>query len=95
MQGKLSEKQTIHLGLSELYAKSSSYQQFLQLLLQSDLTVCRRGGTIAGVQGNKRRYRLKTLGFSADRVIKEQQLVQTRLQDLSKEKVQNDRSLDR
>lgn len=52
------------MRLGSLYSSSTSQKSFLNLIENSDLPFYKRGGKIVGIQGDKRRYRLKTLGFA-------------------------------
>lgn len=44
-------------------------KSFFKSLTQKGYALYERGGRIAGIQGEKRRYRLSTLGYSEDRLI--------------------------
>ncbi len=72
------------MRLAEIYNESNSKEHFFKKLETAGLNVYSRNNTIAGLQGNKRRYRLKTLGFSKERL---QELHQNRLKELSKSRL--------
>ena len=87
LQGKQSEKQQIFLILSALFSQARSEKHFYQLITKSELTTYTHAGKM-GIQGQRRRYRLKTLGFSQERV---QNLSQSKkrlktLKDITKER---------
>jgi len=83
LKGKLSEKQQMNMRLAEIYSKSTSEKAFLKAL--KALNVYERNGKIAGLQGERRRYRLKTLGFSKVRL---EELNQSKTKDVTKSRLE-------
>lgn len=68
LRGKRSERQQISLKVLELFSRSNSEKDFYKKLEQEGLRPYERGGKIVGVYGQKRKFRLKTLGFSHERI---------------------------
>lgn len=55
------------MHLARAYELAKSEEQFYQLLKDAGLNLYFRGKQ-PGIQGNKRKYRLSTLGFSLERI---------------------------
>ena len=68
LQGKRSEKQKFQLKIAEIFNSVNNSEKFFKKLESEGLQLYERGGSIAGIQGEKRRYRLKTLGYSPERI---------------------------
>jgi hypothetical protein len=68
LKGKQSEKQKFQLKIAEVFGSSPNSIKFFKSLEKEGLQLYERGGSIAGIQGEKRRYRLKTLGYSKERI---------------------------
>lgn len=67
LRGHQSEKQQLQMILSEIYSKANSTEQFYTMIEDRKLNLYFRGKE-PGIKGNKRKYRLKTLGFSRERI---------------------------
>ncbi len=67
LRGKQSEKQQLQMVLAKAYNEAKSEQQFYALLKEEGLTLYFRAKA-PGVIGEKRRYKLKTLGYSLERI---------------------------
>ena len=63
LRGKRSERQDIQDILVGVYARERKEKVHYRELEKAGLKLYSRGGKIVGVQGFRRRYRLKTLGF--------------------------------
>jgi len=63
LRGKRSERQDIQDILVAVYARERKEKVHYKKLENAGLKLYSRGGKIVGVQGFRRRYRLKTLGF--------------------------------
>ncbi len=83
LAGKTSEKQNLHYQLALAYTKARSEKNFYQLLQKNGLTLYERGGNISGVQGEKRRYRLKTLGYSNEKIKEINMRINQRLKEVT------------
>ena len=98
LKGKLSEKQQLTMQLQEIYNQSKTVDDFYRNMSSAGLSPYRRGGRIAGLDGAKRRYRLKTLGFSLERIadIENHVRTQDRLQEIKRlhEQRRDDRAID-
>ncbi|GGG25083.1 hypothetical protein GCM10011344_27180 [Dokdonia pacifica] len=90
LNGKLSEKQQMNMRLAEIYSRSTSEKSFFKALKK--LNVYERNGEITGLQGEKRRYRLKTLGFSKERL---EELNQSKLNNVTKSRLEQLKKLDK
>jgi len=80
--------------LKTCYKKADSIECFFDLLKESALKSYIRGGRISGVVFNERKYRLKTLGFTQERLQELEQLHKRKsdiggLRKKSKEKIIN------
>ncbi len=56
------------MGIERAYAKATSVAQFYELLQKEEGLELYFRGEKPGIQGEKRRYRLKTLGYSLERI---------------------------
>lgn len=84
LRGKQSERQEIQSKLIEVFATEKTERVYYKELEKVGLELYSRDGKIVGVHGLKRRYRLKTLGFSPERIIMERTQAITRLNELEK-----------
>jgi len=99
LRGKQSEKQLLQIALAKAYSKASSQKKFYNLLKEKGLTLYFRARA-PGIIGEKRRYKLKTLGYSLERISllelentqKQQQL--TRLAQLKRNEPEQDLDLE-
>ena len=66
LKGQQSEKQQLKLLLAEVYSKAKSKQHFFKLLQKEGVALYFRGNS-PGIIG-RRKYRLKMLGYSQDRI---------------------------
>ena len=94
LKGKLSEKQKLNMRLAEIYNTSTSQKGFLKTLSSKGMEVYTRNGRIAGLKGDKRKYRLKTLGFSKERLA-ELDTMNTRMKEIKKLNKNNSKDLER
>lgn len=94
LMGKQSERQQIAQKVMELYAEAKSEKSFYLKLEKAGLRPYQRGGKIVGVMGTKRKYRLKTLGYSAERIAKEKRKQHSRLQSLERLKATKNKDLE-
>lgn len=93
LKGKISEKQKLNMRLAEIYNTSKSERDFLKALEKESSYA--RNGKIVGLQGEKRRYRLNTLGFSEAR-LKALDKTNQRLRQLeNRELLDRDKGLER
>ena len=91
LRGKQSERQQISLKVLEAFAQSNSKKHFYERLHKLGLETYERSGKVVGVYGNKRKYRLQTLGFSEYRIReldnqKEKNKTRNRLRELNNER---------
>lgn len=68
LQGKQSEKQQLQYQIALAFSNATSPQSFYTTLNKQGITLYERGGKITGIVGEKRKYRLKTLGYSQERI---------------------------
>ena len=98
LRGKLSEKQKLQMKLQEVYNESKTVDDFYRNISPAGLSPYIRGGKIAGLDGAKRRYRFKTLGFSQERIadIENHVRTQDRLRELKlmHEQERDERAID-
>jgi len=88
LRGKQSERQQIRSALIDIFARERSEKVHYGKLEKEGLKLYARNGKVVGIQGVKRRYRLKTLGFDPLRISMERD----RLQDLKR--MERDRDKD-
>lgn len=91
LRGKRSKKQLLQLQLASAYSESKSKEQFFQKLQKQGLELYSRAGKTVGLKHDNKKYRLKTLGFSKDKiqnldVVKDIKQLQSRLQSLQKQR---------
>lgn len=67
LRGQQNEKQQFQMILAKAYSKAKSQKQFYALLKAEGLQLYYRAKT-PGIIGEKRNYRLKTLGYSLERI---------------------------
>jgi len=67
LRGQQSEKQQIQMKLAVSYSKATSQKHFYSLLKKEELTLYFRNKE-PGIKGIKRKYKLKTLGYSLERI---------------------------
>ena len=92
LRGKRSERQDIQNILVGVYARERKEKVHYGELEKAGLKLYSRGGKIVGVQGFRRRYRLKTLGFDpALRLSMENIQSPYRMEELQKLKSNKDR----
>ena len=92
LRGKRSERQDIQDILVGVYARERKEIVHYRELEKAGLKLYSRGGKIVGVQGFRRRYRLKTLGFDpALRLSMENIQSPYRMEELQKLKSNKDR----
>ena len=92
LRGKRSERQDIQDILVGVYARERKEKVHYGELEKAGLKLYSRGGKIVGVQGFRRRYRLKTLGFDpALRLSMENIQSPYRMEELQKLKSNKDR----
>ena len=92
LRGKRSERQDIQDILVGVYARERKEKVHYGELEKAGLKLYSRGGKIVGVQGFRRRYRLKTLGFDpALRLTMENIQSPYRMEELQKLKSNKDR----
>lgn len=89
LRGKQSERQELRDVLVEVFARVRTEQVNKREFEKAGIQFYSRGGKIVGVQGFKRRYRLKTLGFDPARISIEKE--QKRMNELQKLKSQKDK----
>ena len=94
LRGKRSERQEIQSKLIEVFAKERTERVYYKELEKAGLELYSRDGKIIGVHGLKRRYRLKTLGFSPERISMEKIKTQDRWKQLKKAKSLEDKNHD-
>lgn len=94
LRGKRSERQELQMKLIEVFSKQRREQVHYSEFEKAGLKFYTRDGKIVGVHGLRRRYRLKTLGFSPERIAMEQTKTHERLQNLNKQKNLEDRDQD-
>lgn len=82
LRGKQSERQELRDVLVEVFARVRTEQVDKSEFERAGIQFYSRAGKIVGVQGFKRRYRLKTLGFDPARISMEKE--QKRMNDLQK-----------
>lgn len=68
LAGKTSEKQNYRYQLARAYSEARSEKNFFDLLQKNGLLLYERGGVVSGIQGERRRYRLRTLGYSNSKI---------------------------
>ena len=68
LRGQRSKKQLLQLQLAESFSSAKSSQDFYQRIEKKGLQLYERGGHIIGILDNQKKYRLKTLGFSKERI---------------------------
>lgn len=66
--GRATDKEQVIGMLKTCYKKANSKDTFFELLKESGLSTYVRGGRISGVVFSGRKFRLKTLGFTEDRL---------------------------
>ena len=94
LRGKRSEKQQIQSKLVEVFAKQRTEHVYYKEFENAGLDLYSRDNKIVGVQGNKRRYRLTTLGFTPERIVKDRSLLNERLNQLDKLHKKEDKNID-
>lgn len=82
LRGKQSERQELRDVLVEVFARVRTEEVDKREFEKAGIQFYSRGGKIVGVQGFKRRYRLKTLGFDPARISIEKE--QKRMTELNK-----------
>lgn len=66
--GRATDKEQVIGMLKTCYKKANSTEVFFELLKESGLSTYVRGGRISGVVFSDRKFRLKTLGFTEERL---------------------------
>lgn len=94
LRGKRSERQEIQSKLVKVFSEARTELVYYKQLEKAGLELYSRGGKIVGVHGLKRRYRLKTLGFSPKRINMEKTITQDRLSQLKKSQPEVDKNQD-
>lgn len=89
LRGKQSERQELRDVLIEVFARVRTEEVDKKEFEKAGIQFYSRGGKIVGVQGFKRRYRLKTLGFDPARISMEKEL--KRMTELQKLKSRKDK----
>lgn len=89
LRGKQSERQELRDVLVEVFARVRTEQVDKREFEKAGIQFYSRAGKIVGVQGFKRRYRLKTLGFDPARISMEKE--QKRMNELQKLKSRKDK----
>lgn len=89
LRGKQSERQELRDVLVEVFARIRTEEVDKSEFEKAGIQFYSRAGKIVGVQGFKRRYRLKTLGFDPARISIEKE--QKRMNELQKLKSRNDK----
>lgn len=89
LRGKQSERQELRDVLVEVFARVRTEKVDKREFEKAGIQFYSRGGKIVGVQGFKRRYRLKTLGFDPARISIEKEL--KRMTELQKLKSRKDK----
>ncbi|TCP25111.1 relaxase/mobilization nuclease-like protein [Tenacibaculum skagerrakense] len=89
LRGKQSERQELRDVLVEVFARVRTEQVDKREFEKAGIQFYSRAGKIVGVQGFKRRYRLKTLGFDPVRISMEKE--QKRMNELQKLKSRKDK----
>jgi len=90
--GRATDKEQLVGMLKTCYKKANSKDDFFELLKVSGLSTYIRGGRISGIVFSERKFRLKTLGFTEERLLElEKTLKQTKelnnLREKTKEKI--------
>lgn len=83
LKGKRSEKQTLQLKIAKVFNSAKTSKKFFKKLESEGLQLYERGGSITGIQGEKRRYRLKTLGYTKERIQELENSKENRLDSIS------------
>ncbi len=94
LKGKRSEKQTLQLKIAEVFNSAKTSKKFFKKLESEGLQLYERGGSIAGIQGEKRRYRLKTLGYSPERIKELSKQGENRLDTLKNLRMDSDKNIE-
>ncbi|WP_400077071.1 hypothetical protein [Winogradskyella sp. R77965] len=89
LRGKQSERQELRDVLVEVFARVRTEKVDKREFEKAGILFYSRAGKIVGVQGFKRRYRLKTLGFDPARISMEKE--QKRMNELQKLKSRKDK----
>lgn len=89
LRGKQSERQELRDVLVEVFARVRTEEVDKKEFEKAGIQFYSRSGKIVGVQGFKRRYRLKTLGFDPARISMEKEL--KRMTELQKLKSRKDK----
>ena len=89
LRGKQSERQELRDVLVEVFARIRTEEVDKREFEKAGIQFYSRAGKIVGVQGFKRRYRLKTLGFDPARISMEKE--QKRMNELQKLKSRKDK----
>ena len=89
LRGKQSERQELRDVLVEVFARVRTEEVDKREFEKAGIQFYSRGGKIVGVQGFKRRYRLKTLGFDPARISMGKEL--KRMTELQKLKSRKDK----
>lgn len=79
--GKETNKDKVISALNNCYKKANSKDNFFELLLEYGLTTYIRGGRVSGIIFQDRKFRLKTLGFTEEK-LNELNLRQDRSNDI-------------
>ncbi|MFA6922883.1 MAG: relaxase/mobilization nuclease domain-containing protein [Bacteroidales bacterium] len=66
--GRASGKEKLKVMLNTCYKKANSKSEFYKNLKDSGLQAYIRGGRISGIVFNEKKYRLKTLGFTEEKL---------------------------
>lgn len=66
--GRETDKEQLIGMLKTCYKKANSKETFLQLLKECNLTPYERGGKTSGIVFNNKKFRLKGLGFTSERL---------------------------
>lgn len=90
--GRATDKEQLVGMLKTCYKKANSKDNFFELLKESGLSTYIRGGKISGIVFSERKFRLKTLGFTEERLQElEKTLKQTKelsnMREKTKEKI--------
>lgn len=56
------------MQLAEVFSNAKSSEGFYKGISKQGLQLYSRGGTIVGITDERKKYRLKTLGFSKERI---------------------------
>lgn len=92
LRGKQSERQELRDVLVEVFARVRTEEVDKREFEKAGIQFYSRSGKIVGVQGFKRRYRLKTIGFDPARISMKKE--QKRMNELQKLKAQKDKDKD-